>query len=126
MENGNIKLRVSILNPPDDLSPLKLRGWLQQQAVEIQSMSGNSFTVVKLYLAKKLRMAFTQKKLDALLGGIVEKHANIYRIELAVVDAQLDMDQIAVAQEEAKQDMAEMAKSADEFLSKRSGKGTPH
>jgi hypothetical protein len=126
MNDGNVKFRVSILNPPDDLSPLKLRGWLRQQATEIQSMSGNGFTIIKLYLANKLRMAFTQKKLDTLLGGIVEKHANIYRIELAVVDAQLDVDQIAVAQEEAKEDIAAMVKSADDFLSKRSGNGTLH
>lgn len=93
--NDNFQLRVSVINVPDDLSPLKLRGWLLQQAREIQEISSeHSYTEIKLFLSKRQRFAFPPKKLDALLQGIVDKFPAIHRVALCEVERTLDAGQM--------------------------------
>lgn len=116
----NIKLRISILNAPDDLSPLKLRGWLMQQAKDIQEISGeNGYVQIKLFLTRRQRFAFTQKKLDTLLQGIVDKFPAIHRIELGEVETSLSNEQMRDAAEQAELDLQALSASLDNYLSKK-------
>lgn len=116
MNQDHVQLRISILNAPDDLSPLKLRGWLQQQAKEIQELSASqAFTRIKLFLTKKQRYGITQKKLDVLLQGIVDKHSAIHGIELIEVEKPLNVAEMEEASTMASSELNELAKSIDEI-----------
>lgn len=115
--NTNVHLRMSVINTPDDLSPLKLRGWLMQQAREIQDMSGeHAYTRIRLFLTKRQRFAFTQKKLDVLLQGIVDKFPAIHGIELVEVEQSLTNEQMQAAAKDADAELTELRNSLDEYL----------
>lgn len=117
MNQDHVQLRISILNVPDDLSPLKLRGWLQQQAKEIQELStSHAYTRIRLFLTKKQRYGFTQKKLDVLLQGIVDKHSAIHGIELIEVETPLDVAEMKEASTMASSELNEMAKTLDKIV----------
>jgi hypothetical protein len=121
--NSNIQLRISVINAPDDLSPLKLRGWLLGQAREIQAMSTkNAYIRIKLFLTTRQRFSFTQKKLDVLLQGIVDKFPAIHGIELISGDQSLTVQEMKVASDLANSELEEMGKSLDSFLSKQPDK----
>lgn len=81
------QLRLSILNAPDDMTSLKLRGWLRGEAESIQGLakSEHDMIVIRLFLPERLRLATTQKQLDKILQGIVDRFPNIYRVELRPV-----------------------------------------
>jgi hypothetical protein len=124
--NTNVQLRISVLNAPDDLSPLKLRGWLLQQAKEIQEISGEGvYTRIKLFLTIRQRYAFTQKKLDVLLQGIVDKFPAIHGIELLASENSLTSEEMKAVSADAKSELNEMSRSLDDFLNKKS-KPTHH
>lgn len=116
----NVQLRISVINTPDDLSPLKFRGWLLEQAREIQEMSGeHAYTRIKLFLTKRQRFAFTQKKLDALLQGIVDKFPAIHGVELVEVEKSLTNQEMQEASERATAELDELRESLDEYLGKQ-------
>lgn len=116
----NLQLRISVINTPDELSPLKLRGWLLQQAREIQDMSGErAYTRIKLFLTKRQRFAFTQKKLDGLLQGIVDKFPAIHGIELVEVEQPLTNEQMQAAAKDADAELTELSNSLDEYLAQQ-------
>lgn len=105
----NIPFRISALNIPDDLSPLKLRGYLQREAANIQRLSGGKgYTIIRLFLPERLRLQFTQKKLDVLLQSIVDKHPAIHRVELERTERPLTLAEMVEVgrQEEAFMDAA--------------------
>lgn len=87
MSNTEGQLRISLLNAPDDMAPLKLRGWLRTEAVDIQSMARgeHDLIIIRLFMPERLRLAITQKKLDGILQEIVDKFPNIHRVELQSV-----------------------------------------
>jgi hypothetical protein len=115
--NTNVQLRISVINTPDELSPLKLRGWLLQQAREIQDMSAeHAYTRIKLFLTKRQRFAFTQKKLDGLLQGIVDKFPAIHGIELVEVEQSLTNDEMQAAAKDADAEVTELRNSLDEYM----------
>lgn len=116
----NVQLRISVINTPDDLSPLKMRGWLLQQAREIQEMSSeHAYTRIKLYLTKRQRFAFTQKKLDMLLQRIVDKFPAIHGIDLVEVDKSLTNQEMQAVSEYANAELNDLSKSLDNFLGKQ-------
>lgn len=118
--NTNVQLRMSVINAPDDLSPLKLRGWLMQQAREIQYMSGqHAYTRIRLFLTKRQRFAFTQKKLDVLLQGIVDKFPAIQGVELVEVEQSLTNEEMQAAAKDANVELAELSNALDEYLEQR-------
>lgn len=82
-DKTTVQVRVSILNTPEWISPLKFRGWLIEQAEQIQAMTvKNGFTIIRLHITERLRFQMTQQKLDKVLQKIVDKYPAIYRIEL--------------------------------------------
>lgn len=89
------QIRISLLNPGADISPLRLRGWLQNEAAQISARcEPGDGAIVRLFLTRKLRFGFTQQKLDTLLQTIADKTPGIVRIETLVVEAPLTPDQM--------------------------------
>lgn len=106
MASGQI--RISLLNPGVEITPLRLRGWLQKEAAAINNRSGaDDGTILRLFLTPKLRYAFTADKLDAMLQTLADRYPAILRIETQLVDAPLDSEQ-----------MAEQTRIANEHLQK--------
>ena len=64
--------------------------------------------VIRLFLSERLRLATTQKQLDKILQGIVDRFPNIYRVELRPVTKALTVGEMAQAAEEAQTDLQEM------------------
>jgi len=78
------KIRVSIINVPTELSPLKLRGFLRGQAQDIQALTKHreDITVIRVFVPSRIVAALGVKKLDGIFQKIVDSHANIARAEL--------------------------------------------
>lgn len=113
-ENENVQLRISILNVPDDLSPLKLRGYLKAEADDIQAKTpDNGHVQIRLFLPERTRLIVTQKKLDKMLKDIVDKYPNIYSIQLVGVEHPLSHEEMLEAAEEAKSDLNILSKRTD-------------
>lgn len=94
-DDKNVQMRISIINVPDDLSPLKLRGYLRDEATDIQRISAkNSYAVIRLFLPDRIRFGYTQNKLDGLLEDIVDKFPSIFKIELIPVKLSLNAQQM--------------------------------
>jgi hypothetical protein len=111
---ANLRLRISVLNVPSDLSHLKVRGWLQQQAQEIQADAGEQgYVHIKLFLTKHQRYAFAPNKLDKLLNSIVASYPAIHRIVLVVVENELTPVQMQEEAARANDELQEMADSLD-------------
>ena len=105
------QLRISILHPEGGMSPAKFRAWLRTEATSIQSTAGeNDIIVIRLFLPARILSSITQRKIDVLLSEIVNKHANIHRVELRTVAANLTHDEMSSAVDEAHHDIEMMLK----------------
>ena len=119
---ANLKLRISVLNVPGDLSHLKVRGWLQQQAQEIQASAGEQgYVHIKLFLTKQQRYAFAPNKLDKLLKSIVDGYPSIHRIVLVIVENELTPVQMQEEAARANDELQEMAESLDKKFGPQKG-----
>ena len=114
-------MRMSILNVTEDVTPLKFRGWLRKEAIDIQktAKSETDIIMIRLFMTERLRFALTQSNLDKLLKAVVDKHSNIYRVELHVGVNVLTAKQMTEAADEANADLRKMV---DEI---QSGPKTP-
>lgn len=89
------KLRMSILNVTPDISALKFRSWIKEQAVDIQiNADDTDFIVIRLFMPLKLIRAFGRSKLNKLLGEIAHAFPNVYRIDLREVEHSLTVPQM--------------------------------
>ena len=61
------KIRVSIINVPTELSPLKLRGFLRGQAQDIQALAKHreDITVIRVFVPSRIVAALGVKKLES-------------------------------------------------------------
>lgn len=122
----NVQFRISLVNVPDGISALKLRGFLRSEAEDIQSKATeHSFFIVRVFMPERLLFAITEKKLDVILKGIPDKYESIYRVELVVVKKALDAAQMLEESKLAEEDlklMIEDAKNIDESLKSGEGK----
>jgi len=113
---SNVQLRISLVNVPMNISPLKLRGYLRAEANDIQSKSTeHSFFIIRLFLPERLLFAYTQKKLDVLLKDIVDKYPSIHRVELVTVKSTLDFAQMQEESKAAQKDLGIMIEEAKAF-----------
>lgn len=111
---GKAQLRISLLNPPANLSPLKFKSWLRAEAGQIQSLAKgpHDIIIVRMFLAHEVRMRIPSSDLDKLIKSLVAKHDNIQQIEVREVAHQLDFAGMAAAQDEASADMAAILEAA--------------
>jgi hypothetical protein len=77
------KIKVSLINVPDKLSPLKLRGFLRDQAQDIQARTEHQdIMVMRVFVPSRIVAALGVQKLDRIFQNIVDRYANIQRVEL--------------------------------------------
>lgn len=76
----------------------------------------HAYTRIKLFLTKRQRFAFTQRKLDALLKGIVDKFPAIHGIELVEVEQSLTNEEMQAVAKAADAELTELRNSLDEYM----------
>jgi hypothetical protein len=107
----NLHVRIALLSPGPEVTPLKFRGWLRAEAASIDEKSRASgmthhVSVIRLFLPERVRFTIGQAKLDKILQDIVDKFETIQRVELRGVDVPLTFTELLEAQEEARGDLA--------------------
>jgi hypothetical protein len=105
------QLRYSIINPGPEITPLKFRGWFRQEAARIQEMAKgpHDIIVIRLFITQRLIAGVTQRKIDVALQDAVDRHPNIHRVELRLVDKPLTADEMMEAGRESEVDINEVA-----------------
>ena len=94
MASGQI--HIAILNPGVEITPLRLRGWLQKEAAVINNRANpGDGAILRLFLTRKLRYGLPGKKLDAILQALTEKYPAVLRIEVQLIEAPLTADEMA-------------------------------
>jgi hypothetical protein len=127
MDNLNVQFHVSVLTVPDSIAPTQFSGWLHREALAIQELAAdNSLTIVRLFLATRIKEAWTRKKLDILLQGVTDKYPHIFRVEMVVVDDALNIDEIELIQSEAEKELAELLESVERFQQQKDAKRKLH
>ncbi|MNR79886.1 hypothetical protein D3C72_105970 [compost metagenome] len=116
MDNLNVQFHVSVLTVPHSVSADHFPEWLQREALAIQELSeDNSLTIVRLFLAARIKEVWTKKKLDGLLQGITDKYPHIFRVEMVVIDDTLDFDEIELIQSDAEDELAQVLETVKQF-----------
>lgn len=109
--------RISILTVDEDaISPLKFRGWLRNEAIDIQrtARDPHDVIVIRLYMTDRYRYAVKQAALDKMLKAVVDKHPNIWRVELEVLDKSLTVSEVLGAARAAQDDLDAFQGSIEE------------
>lgn len=103
-------MRISLLNVDSDVTPLKFRGWLRNETLDIQGTARDAEDIItiRLFMPEKLRFAITPARLDRMLKAVVEKHPNIYRVELQVRPTALSAAEFSSETELARSDLKAM------------------
>ncbi|MBW7567811.1 hypothetical protein KIF53_15500 [Chromobacterium subtsugae] len=119
------QLRICLLNPAEDISALKLRGWLQSEVAKIdQQASNGDLVLLRLYLTQPVRFGFAPQKLGVLLQSIVDKYSNIHSIELVEVKRPLTIEEMqkeAEAAQKELEDFEDWHSENEEFDSQAEG-----
>lgn len=119
MTEPNTHVRLSLLNVPADLTALKFRSWIREEAADIDRRSieagmRHSLTVIRLFLPARLHSAIGWPKLDRLLQEIVDRFETIHRVELRVVEAALSIDEMDAESKLAEAELQALAKEQED------------
>ncbi|MFJ7565639.1 hypothetical protein ACIQW9_01600 [Herminiimonas sp. NPDC097707] len=116
MDNLNVQFHVSVLTVPSFVSADQFPEWLRREALAIQELSeDNSLTILRLFLAARIKEAWGRKKLDVLLQAITNKYPHIFRVEMVVIDNQLNIDEKELIQSEAEKELAQILETVKQF-----------
>jgi hypothetical protein len=127
MSNLNVDFHVSVLTVPDFVSPEEFPAWLRHEASAIQDLSEkNSLTIVRLFLASRIKEAIPRKKLDALLQTVTDSYPAIFRMEMVVINETLNPDEIELIESDAEQELAEILEIAERVQQQRDAKSRLH
>ena len=111
---------IAILNPGVEITPLRLRGWLQKEALAVNTRCGtDDGAILRLFLTRKLRYAFTGDKLDAMLRTLTERYPGILRIETQVVEAPLNAEEMEAQTRLANADLQKFMQRAQEYAKRK-------
>ena len=115
--------RYSILQVPEAVTPLKLRGHLRKEIEAAQATAKNEedIILIRLFVLEKVLFGLGQKKVDSILHGIVAKCPNIQRIELEPLSRPLSAEEMQEAAEDAQANLEALTQRV--MASK--GLGTP-
>ena len=118
MASGQI--HIAILTPGVEITPLRLRGWLQKEAAVINNRANpGDGAILRLFLTKKLRYAFTGDKLDAMLRTLTERYPAILRIETQLVEAPLNAEAMEEQTRIANADLQKFMQRAEEYAKRK-------
>jgi hypothetical protein len=127
VENLNVAFHVSVLTVPDFVTADKFPAWLQHEASSIQDFSPqNGLTIIRFFLANRIKADIPRKKLDTLLQSITNKYPAIFRVEMVVIEEALDIDEIRLIASDAENELAELLKSVERFQQQKEAKSKLH
>jgi hypothetical protein len=118
MASGQI--HIIILNPGVEITPLRLRGWLQKEAAAVNNRANpGDGAILRLFLTKKLRYGLPGKKLDAILQALTERYPAILRIEVQLIEAPLTDGEMAEQTRIANADLQKFVQRAEEYAQRK-------
>ena len=111
---------IAILNPGVEITPLRLRGWLQKEAAEVneRAQPGDG-AMLRLFLTKKLRYGLSGKKLDAMLQALTEKYPAVLRIEVQMFESPLTAEEMEEQTRIANADLQKFALRAEDYAKRK-------
>ncbi|RBA23833.1 hypothetical protein [Herminiimonas fonticola] len=127
MDNLNVQFHVSVLTVPSFVTADQFSEWLHREALAIQELSeDNSLTIVRLFLAARIKEALGRKKLDVLLQAITDKYPHIFRVEMVVIDNQLNIDEKELIQSDAENELAQILETVKQLQELQIAKSKLH
>lgn len=116
MDKLNVEFHVSVLTVPNFVTPEQFPQWLHGEASAIQEVRvANSLTILRLFLAARIKQAWPREKLDVLLQEITDQYPHIFRVDMLVIDYALDIDQKERIQSDGEKGLAEILQSVRQF-----------
>lgn len=117
-ECSHVHVRASLLNPGFDITPLKFRSWIREEARDIDQKAlaaagDHHHSVIFLFLPEKTFNIIGAPKVDKILQDVTDRFHTILRIELRLVDAPMTMEEMVEEQRLIQAQFAEMAESDD-------------
>jgi len=127
MDKLNVKFHVSVLTVPSFVSADQFHEWLHHEALAIQDLSDdNSLTIVRLFLAARIKEVLGREKLDVLLQAISDKYPHIFRVEMVVIDNQLNIDEKELIQSDAENELAQILETVKQLQELQIAKSKLH
>lgn len=127
MDNLNVQFHVSVLTVPSFITAEQFPEWLHREALAIQELSeNNSLTIVRLFLAARIKEALGRKKLDVLLQAVTDKYPHIFRVEMVVIDNQLNIDEKELIQSDAESELAQILETVKQLQELQIAKSKLH
>ena len=127
MDNLNVQFYVSVLTVPSFVTTEQFPEWLHREALAIQELSeDNSLTIVRLFLAARIKEALGRKKLDVLLQAVTDKYPHIFRVEMVVIDNQLNIDEKELIQSDAENELAQILETVKQLQELQIAKSKLH
>lgn len=123
----DVQFNVNVLTVPTFIQPNEFSGWLHQEARALQDLAeDNSLIIVRLYLAQRIKDAWTRKELDVLLQGITEKYPHIFRVEMIVIEEDLNLSEIEMLQSDGDEEIARLMESVERYQDQKIARGKLH
>lgn len=127
MDNLNVQFHVAVLTVPSFVTAEQFPEWLHREALAIQELSeDNSLTIVRLFLAARIKEVWGRKKLDVLLQAITDKYPHIFRVEMVVIDNQLNIDEKELIQSDAESELAQILETVKQLQELKIAKSKLH
>lgn len=103
------QVRFSILNLPENLNPLKLKGYLRKEVNDIQEgCQENDLVLIRVFMPMSIKSRISGREIDKIFNSLIEKLPNIERIECVQVKNQLSLAELETASQDAKTEIDEI------------------
>ena len=123
----NLQFNVNVLTVPSFIQPNEFSTWLHQESRALQDLADdNSLIIVRLYLAQRIKDAWTKPELDVLLQGITEKYPHIFRVEMIVIEEDLNLSEIELLQSDGDKEIANLMESMEQYQQQQIARSKLH
>jgi len=123
----NLQFNVNVLTVPSFIQPNEFSTWLHQESRALQDLADdNSLIIVRLYLAQRIKDVWTKPELDVLLQGITEKYPHIFRVEMIVIEEDLNLSEIELLQSDGDKEIANLMESMEQYQQQQIARSKLH
>lgn len=123
----NVQFNVNVLTVPSFIQPNEFSNWLHQESRALQDLSDdNSLIIVRLYLAQRIKDEWAKPELDVLLQGITEKYPHIFRVEVIVIEEDLNLSEIELLQSDGDKEIADLMESMERYQEQQIARSKLH
>ena len=123
----NLQFNVNVLTVPSFIQPNEFSTWLHQESRALQDLADdNSLIIVRLYLAQRIKDVWTKPELDVLLQGITEKYPHIFRVEMIVIEEDLNLSEIELLQSDGDKEIADLMESMEQYQQQQIARSKLH